>query len=125
MSFPVRWGGLAALLTVWLSPALAAEGPDYVGGAACGRCHAREKPSWAAARLELVRPQAPRRRGFRQGPERGAAGKAVAVLEAHHRRHREDRDILYALALFSRELGRREAASDYAERFAKLAPDDP
>jgi tetratricopeptide (TPR) repeat protein len=55
----------------------------------------------------------------------GAVGKAVAVLEAQHRRHPEDRDILYALALFSRELGRREAASGYAERFAKLAPDDP
>jgi hypothetical protein len=39
-------------------------------------------------------------------------------------RHPEDRDILLALATFSRDARNFPAALDYAERLARLAPGD-
>jgi Flp pilus assembly protein TadD len=55
----------------------------------------------------------------------GTTDKAVVVLEKHYRRHPDDRDTLYALVRFNRQLGRFQAAADYAKRFQELASDDP
>ena len=39
-------------------------------------------------------------------------------------RHPEDRDILLALITFNRDAGKLSTALDYAERLARIAPND-
>jgi Flp pilus assembly protein TadD len=53
-----------------------------------------------------------------QGPD------AIAVLKDALTRHPSDRDILLALTTFNRDAGDQAAALDYAERLARLAPND-
>ena len=55
----------------------------------------------------------------------GRVGDAIAVLEEGLTRHPDDRDILLALVSFSRDAGDVVAALEYAERLARLFPDDP
>jgi predicted CXXCH cytochrome family protein len=57
-----------------------------------------------------------------------AAGRrddAVRVLEGAHARRPADRELLAALAAIERERSRPAAALRYAERLARLTPDDP
>jgi len=54
----------------------------------------------------------------------GQPKKALAVLEAAHRRHSTNLDLLVALATMHRDVGHREAALGYARKLAELAPDD-
>ena len=53
-----------------------------------------------------------------------AARKPSSALKEALARHPNDRDTLLALINFSREAGDAAAALDYAERLAKIAPDD-
>jgi predicted CXXCH cytochrome family protein len=55
----------------------------------------------------------------------GRGDNAIAVLKEALARHPEDRDILLALATFSRDAGNLASALEYAERLARLAPADP
>lgn len=54
----------------------------------------------------------------------GRRGDAIAVLKANLQRHPNDRDSLTAIINFSREAGDTRGALEYAERLAKLAPND-
>jgi Flp pilus assembly protein TadD len=54
----------------------------------------------------------------------GRRADAIAVLKANLQRHPNDRDSLAAMIGFSRESGDGRAALEYAERLAKLTPDD-
>jgi predicted CXXCH cytochrome family protein len=54
----------------------------------------------------------------------GRRDEAIAVLKDSSERHPNDRDTLLALVNFSRESGDASAALDYAERLAKVTPDD-
>ena len=55
----------------------------------------------------------------------GRLDRSLEVLEAAHRRHPADQDILVGLALYNRERGALDAAARYAERLVELAPNDP
>jgi tetratricopeptide (TPR) repeat protein len=50
---------------------------------------------------------------------------ALQALRQTHRRHPEDRDVLWSLILIHRELGRKNEALLYARRLVILAPDNP
>jgi Tfp pilus assembly protein PilF len=54
----------------------------------------------------------------------GQGAQAMTVLKAGLARHPSDRDILMALVTFSRAAGDAAAALDYAERLARIVPDD-
>jgi Flp pilus assembly protein TadD len=54
----------------------------------------------------------------------GRGGEAVTALKEILVRHPADRDTLVALVGFSRDAGDFAAAVDYAERLARVAPDD-
>lgn len=54
----------------------------------------------------------------------GRRGDAIAVLKVNLQRHPNDRDSLAAMVNFSRETGDTRGALEYAERLAKLAPND-
>jgi len=54
----------------------------------------------------------------------GRRGDAAGVLKANLQRHPNDRDSLAAMINFSRETGDTRSALEYAERLAKLTPDD-
>ena len=54
----------------------------------------------------------------------GRRADAIADLKANLQRHPNDRDSLAAMIAFSRESGDGSAALEYAERLAKLTPDD-
>jgi predicted CXXCH cytochrome family protein len=54
----------------------------------------------------------------------GRAGDAVAVLKENLARHPTDRDTLLALVSFHRDAGELATALEYAERLARIAPND-
>jgi tetratricopeptide (TPR) repeat protein len=54
----------------------------------------------------------------------GRRGDAIGVLKANLQRHPNDRDSLAAMIGFSRQSGDGRAALEYAERLARLTPDD-
>jgi predicted CXXCH cytochrome family protein len=54
----------------------------------------------------------------------GHRDEAIAVLKEFSNRQMEDRDILLALVTFSRDAGDLTSALEYAERLARIAPDD-
>ncbi len=57
-----------------------------------------------------------------------SAGKpleAIGFLEQAHQRHPGDRDLLFALVTFNRDLGATAEALTYARKLAALAPQDP
>ncbi len=54
----------------------------------------------------------------------GRAAKAITELESVHRRHPADREVLAALAMFSRDAGPIDAAIRFAETLDALAPND-
>jgi tetratricopeptide (TPR) repeat protein len=54
----------------------------------------------------------------------GRLEEAMAALKAGLAKHPTDRDILLALATFSRAAGDAGTALDYAERLARIVPDD-
>ena len=51
-------------------------------------------------------------------------GAAIAVLKESLARHPDDRDTLMALVSFSRDGGAPNSALEYAERLARIAPQD-
>jgi len=55
----------------------------------------------------------------------GRGDAALTVLTDGLARHPDDRDILIALTTFNRDAGNLAAALDYAERLARVAPNDP
>jgi len=55
----------------------------------------------------------------------GKAGAAIQELEQALKRHSGNRDILFALASFSRDAGHTAQARDYANRLLALVPQDP
>jgi predicted CXXCH cytochrome family protein len=55
----------------------------------------------------------------------GRAEDAIGVLEANVSRHPADRDTFLALISFSRDAGHFASALEYAERLARLIPEDP
>jgi tetratricopeptide (TPR) repeat protein len=55
---------------------------------------------------------------------KGRVSDAIAVLEGSLARDPNDRDTLLALVSFSRDAGNIVAALGYAERLARLAPND-
>jgi predicted CXXCH cytochrome family protein len=54
----------------------------------------------------------------------GRAGEAMAALKENLARHPADRDTLLALVSFHRDAGELAAALEYAQRLARIAPDD-
>src|SRR5439155_20569239 len=54
----------------------------------------------------------------------GRVGDALRILKESLARHPNDRDTLLALISFSRNAGDLISALDYAERLARIAPDD-
>ena len=55
----------------------------------------------------------------------GRADEAMTLLKQGLASHPSNRDILSALVAFNREAGNADAALEYAEQLARLAPDDP
>jgi Flp pilus assembly protein TadD len=55
----------------------------------------------------------------------GDTQNALVILTAAHARHRNDRDILIALATMSRDSGDLENAVQYATALVALSPSDP
>jgi predicted CXXCH cytochrome family protein len=54
----------------------------------------------------------------------GRAGEAMAALKENLARHPADRDTLLALVSFHRDAGELAAALEYAQRLARIAPND-
>jgi tetratricopeptide (TPR) repeat protein len=54
----------------------------------------------------------------------GRAGEAMAVLKDNLARHPADRDTLLALVSFHRDAGELATALEYAQRLARIAPND-
>jgi Flp pilus assembly protein TadD len=54
----------------------------------------------------------------------GRGDEAISALKEGLARHPDDRDILLALATFSRDAGDIAAALDYAERLTRASPND-
>jgi Flp pilus assembly protein TadD len=52
----------------------------------------------------------------------GNAPRSLEVLRKAHENHPRDRDILQALAEYSREAGDRNAAARYARKLIELSP---
>ncbi len=57
--------------------------------------------------------------------ETGEPRRALAVLKEAHERAPTDREILVALAQYSRQAGDRNAARGWARKLVELSPDDP
>jgi Flp pilus assembly protein TadD len=55
----------------------------------------------------------------------GQPDRALAVLAAAHARHPGDRDVLQALATYSRDANQIPAAIEYARKLVALDPEDP
>ncbi|HXX11221.1 MAG TPA: tetratricopeptide repeat protein, partial [Burkholderiales bacterium] len=55
----------------------------------------------------------------------GHAKQGIAALERALKRYPDDRDILFALASFSRDAGKTAEARTYAARLLALVPQDP
>ena len=55
----------------------------------------------------------------------GRGDEAMTLLKQGLASHPGNRDILSALVAFNREAGNADAALEYAEQLARLAPDDP
>lgn len=55
----------------------------------------------------------------------GQRERALAILAAAHQRHPGDRNVLQALALFSRDAQALPAAIEYARKWVALDPEDP
>ncbi len=55
----------------------------------------------------------------------GRAKQAIKVLKEAHGRHPNDREVLYGLVTFNRDMGNLDAASQYAEKLIALSPQDP
>jgi Flp pilus assembly protein TadD len=55
----------------------------------------------------------------------GPPGRGIEVLKRAHDRRPSDCEVLSALVSYCRELGRLDEATEYADRMAKLLPDDP
>jgi Flp pilus assembly protein TadD len=55
----------------------------------------------------------------------GHVGEAITELKENLARHPNDRDTLFALISFNRERGNVVAALEYAERLARIGPQDP
>jgi Flp pilus assembly protein TadD len=56
--------------------------------------------------------------------EMGQVPQALQVLREAHQRHPGDRDILVALAEYSRQAGDRQAAIAWARKLVALSPGD-
>jgi tetratricopeptide (TPR) repeat protein len=79
------------------------------------------------AKAAKLAPDVPRY-GYVHGVALQSAGKlerAIQVLEAAHRRHPGNGDILYALVTFNRDAGRGQEALRYAKKLSELAPNQP
>jgi Flp pilus assembly protein TadD len=55
----------------------------------------------------------------------GKIKEALKVLEETHARYPNDRETLYGLVTFNRNIGNFEAARSYAEKLIELSPNDP
>ena len=55
----------------------------------------------------------------------GKTSQALKVLNEAHARHPNDREVLYALVTFNRDMGNLDAARQYAEKLIELSPNDP
>jgi len=55
----------------------------------------------------------------------GKPNQAIKVLEETHTRYPYDREILYALAAFNRDMENLDEARGYAEKLVTLSPNDP
>jgi predicted CXXCH cytochrome family protein len=55
----------------------------------------------------------------------GRLGEAISVLDRAHAQWPADADVLYALAIYSREAGDNPAAVAYAEKLQELQPNNP
>ena len=55
----------------------------------------------------------------------GRGSEAITALKENLARHPGDRDTLRALIAFSRDAGDLAAALEYAERLARITPNDP
>jgi predicted CXXCH cytochrome family protein len=55
----------------------------------------------------------------------GRQNDAIAILKSTLQRHPFDRELLTAATTFSRDAGDRSTALDFAERLARIMPDDP
>jgi tetratricopeptide (TPR) repeat protein len=55
----------------------------------------------------------------------GQTPRALEVLRAAHERHPADRDLLVALTTISRDIGKQQAAQEYAAALVAVAPWDP
>ena len=55
----------------------------------------------------------------------GQRAKAMETLTRSYRGHPHDRDLLFALATFSRNRGRMQDAIRYAKELVGVAPEDP
>lgn len=89
-----------------------------------------QRPAEAAPELQRAAELAPDnpRFGFVYAvavKETEGVARALEVLRAQLLRQPENRDLLLALTSYSREAGDMQAARDYAERLARLAPKDP
>ena len=49
----------------------------------------------------------------------------IKVLKKAHARHPNDREVLYALVVFNRDMGNLDVAGQYAEKLIVLSPQDP
>lgn len=55
----------------------------------------------------------------------GRRQDAVQVLDETHVRHPNDREVLYGLVTFNRDMGNLDAATRHAEKLVALSPQDP
>ncbi|MFQ5961771.1 MAG: tetratricopeptide repeat protein, partial [Candidatus Methylomirabilales bacterium] len=55
----------------------------------------------------------------------GRPKDAIKVLDETHVRHPNDREVLYGLVTFNRDMGNLDAATLYAEKLIALSPQDP
>jgi Flp pilus assembly protein TadD len=55
----------------------------------------------------------------------GKKSESIRVLEEAHERHPGDRELLYALINFNREIGDVLSARRYAEKLLEVSPHDP
>jgi tetratricopeptide (TPR) repeat protein len=125
----------------------------FVGSETCARCHQAEARLWQGSQHQLAMAHASdksvlgdfsdstielraaadlasdgARYAYVYGVALHSAGRqqdAIAYLKERQNAHPGDRDILMAIASFSREAGDLATALQYAERPYKIAPDDP
>jgi len=98
----------------------------HVLGLARVRLGKRDEALSSLERAALLAPQRPRYAYVRAVALHGTGQTAAAlrVLAEAQTRHPHDRDLLMALALFSRDGGDQEAARRWAERLVELDPSD-